>query len=154
MSATGMTPFECPPSYLPPLFPAEEKEIAVPSVEHHLRCCRRVWKCACSALLLASSRNRRLADRHRIPAPLYSPGQKVWLSARNFPLKTSSKKLSPCYLGPFEITAIVNPSAVKLKLPSGLRVHPGFHVLLLKPVNESDLCPFGQTPSTATHHQS
>lgn len=50
-AATGMTPFECALGYLPPLFPAQEERIAVPSVQHHLRRCHRVWKSARSALL-------------------------------------------------------------------------------------------------------
>lgn len=36
-SATGLTPFECSLGYLPPLFPAQETEIAVPSVQALLR---------------------------------------------------------------------------------------------------------------------
>lgn len=136
-----MAPFECSLGYLPPLFSAQEEEIAVPLVQHHLHSCHSVWRCARSALIRATARNICLADRYRTPAPVYILSQKVWLSAKNNPLKTSSRKLSPRFLGPFEITAIINPAAVKHKLSSSLKVHPVFHFPLPKPVRDSALCP-------------
>ncbi|MEQ2241347.1 hypothetical protein ILYODFUR_024393 [Ilyodon furcidens] len=32
--------------------------------------------------------------------PLYAPGQEVWMSSQNFPLKAYSKKLAPRFFGP------------------------------------------------------
>lgn len=148
-AATGMSPSECSLGYLPPLFPIQENDIAVPSVQAHIHHCRKVWRDARSALLRSAERNRCLADRHRTPAPLYQPGQKVWLSSKNIPLKTDAKKLSPRYLGPFEIVSIINPSVVKLKLPKSLRIHPSFHVSQLKPVHVSPLCPPAKPPPPA-----
>ncbi len=49
----------------------------------------------------------------------------------------------PRYIGPYPIEKIINPSAVRLRLPAALNVHPVFHVSLLKPVTESPL----QTPA-------
>ena len=73
------------------------------------------------------------------PAPQYVPGQKVWLSTKDLPLKVASQKLAPRFVGPFEIEAIINPCAVRLRLPPSLRVHPTFHVSLLKPVSSCPL---------------
>uniref|UniRef100_A0A674M8X6 ribonuclease H n=1 Tax=Takifugu rubripes TaxID=31033 RepID=A0A674M8X6_TAKRU len=148
-SATGMSPFQCFLGYQPPLFPQQELEIAVPSTRAHLRQCRRIWKTARKAILRATEQSRRSANRRRRPAPAYRPGQKVWLLARDLPLQTSqtsSRKLNPRYIGPYTICSIVNPSAVRLDLPAALKVHPVFHVSLIKPFSTSPLSPPAPTP--------
>lgn len=49
-----------------------------------------------------------------------------------------TRKLTPRYLGPYTISAIISPTAYKLDLPSTLRIHPVFHISLLKPYKESE----------------
>uniref|UniRef100_A0A8C5C4I0 Chromo domain-containing protein n=1 Tax=Gadus morhua TaxID=8049 RepID=A0A8C5C4I0_GADMO len=126
--------------YQPPLFPELEGEVAVPSVQTHLRRCRRIWK-------RSSSRSQLQANKCRLPAPHYAPGQRVWLRAKDLPLKGAPPKLSPRFIGPFEIETVVNPCAVRLKLPPSLRVHPTFHVSQVKPVSTSPLSPPAPPPS-------
>ncbi|XP_056130605.1 uncharacterized protein LOC130107851 [Lampris incognitus] len=145
-SATGLSPFECSLGYQPPLFPHQELEVAVPSTRAHLRRCRRVWKTARAAMLQATERARRSANRRRVPAPAYRPGQRVWLLARDLPLPTLNRKLAPRYVGPYTIDRIVNPSAVRLHLPTSLKIHPVFHVSRLKPVATSPVSPPVQAP--------
>ncbi|KAJ8388138.1 hypothetical protein AAFF_G00146290 [Aldrovandia affinis] len=145
-SATGLSPFECSLGYQPPLFPAQEVEISVPSVQAHIRRCKKIWEDTCSALHRSTARTQHLADRHRTTAPQYSPGQQVWLSTSDIPLQSTSKKLQPRYIGPYQVESIINPSAVRLKLPTALKIHPVFHVSKIKPVTSSPLCPPAITP--------
>ncbi|KAK3571445.1 hypothetical protein QTP86_012075 [Hemibagrus guttatus] len=57
----------------------------------------------------------------------------VWVSTRNLRLKLPCRKLSPKFVGPFEIIRQVNPVAYRLWLPASYRTCPTFHVSLLKP---------------------
>ena len=43
-SASGFSPFQVSLGYQPPLFPAQEREVAVSSASAHLRRCRRTWR--------------------------------------------------------------------------------------------------------------
>uniref|UniRef100_A0A8C6PCD2 Gypsy retrotransposon integrase-like protein 1 n=1 Tax=Nothobranchius furzeri TaxID=105023 RepID=A0A8C6PCD2_NOTFU len=139
-SATGLSPFEASTGIQPSLFPSVFPT-TVSSVPQFLKGARRVWAATQQALQRTAERNRRLADRHRRPAPDYAPGQRVWLSTRDIRLKDHCKKLSPTFIGPYTISAVINPSSVRLDLPSHMKIHPVFHVSLLKPVISSSLCP-------------
>nr|XP_046251290.1 uncharacterized protein LOC124062513 [Scatophagus argus] len=118
-----------------------EPESSVPSAYALLRRCRRIWAAAKQVLIRQGNRVKTAADRRRRPAPVYQPGQRVWLSAKDLNLKVSSRKLAPRFVGPFPITQVVNPAAVRLRLPRSLKVHPTFHVSQVKPVRESSLVP-------------
>ncbi|XP_061741298.1 uncharacterized protein LOC133541746 [Nerophis ophidion] len=138
-----MSPFECSLGYQPPLFPQQELEIAVPSTRAHIRQCQRVWRAARAALKRASEKMCRNANRHRIPAPSYQPGQQVMLLTKDLSLQVPSRKLAPRYVGPF---AIINPVSVKLALPPSVKRHSVVHVSQIKPVAESSLSPAAPAP--------
>ena len=140
-SSTGLSPFQCQYGYQPPLFPEQEGEAEVPSVQAHVSRCRRTWRRVRTALQRASVKSQLQANRRRRPAPVFRPGQKVWLSTRDLPLRVESRKLSPRFVGPFKVVRRVNPVAYRLLLPPSMRVHPTFHVSLLKPVTTCPLAP-------------
>ncbi len=145
-SATGLSPFQCAYSYQPPLFPAQEKEISCPSVQAFICHCRRTWLQVRSTLLCSVGCYAATANCRRTTAPTYQAGRQVWLSTQDLPLRVESKKMAPKFIGPFTIQRVINPVAVRLKLPRSMRVHPTFHVSKIKPVHNSPLVPVAPPP--------
>ncbi|KAL0159647.1 hypothetical protein M9458_043372, partial [Cirrhinus mrigala] len=120
--STGLTPFQCVLGFQPPLFPWNGEPSDVPAVDHWFRESERVWD---NAHLL----------------------QRAVRSTRDIRLRLPSKKLSPRFVGPFTILEQVNPVTYKLQRPPQYRIHPTFHVSLLKPCHEPLL------PSTEACHE-
>lgn len=131
-AATGVSPFEASLGHQPLLLSVSEGDMAVPSVQHHMRCCRRAWRATRAALLRTVEQNKRLADRRCIPTAAYQVGQQVW---------RSKKKLASRFIDPFPIQAVLNPVTVRLTLSRNMKVHDVFHVSQVRPVRTSPLCP-------------
>jgi hypothetical protein len=65
-------------------------------------------------------------------APIFIPGDTVWLDGSDIATNRPSAKLSHCHLGPFMIKAHVGLGAYRLMLPFSLRrLHPVFPVVKL-----------------------
>ncbi|KAL0167736.1 hypothetical protein M9458_035958, partial [Cirrhinus mrigala] len=131
--STGLTPFQCVLGYQPPLFPWTEEPSNVPAVDYWFRESERVWDSAHHHLQRAIRRDKHFADARRRIAPLNQPGDSVWLSTRDLRLRLPCRKLSPRYIGPFKILRQINDVTFQLQLPPRYRIHPTFHVSLLKP---------------------
>ncbi|KAK3572216.1 hypothetical protein QTP86_027122 [Hemibagrus guttatus] len=134
-SSTGLTPFQCVLGYQPPLFPWSGEPSDVPAVEEWYCQSQELWERTHVRLQRAVRRQRIQADQRRRPHPSYQVGQRVWLSTRNLRLRLPCKKLSPKFIGPFEIVRQVNPVAYRLRLPASYRICPTFHMSLLKPAH-------------------
>jgi len=79
-------------------------------------------------------------NRRRTPAPMYKPGDRVYLDTSDIKTTRPSPKLSHRQLGPFEIKCQVGPSAYRLKLPHGIRqLHPVFNVVKLSATSEDPI---------------
>ncbi|KAI2645263.1 Transposon Tf2-8 polyprotein [Labeo rohita] len=134
---TGLTPFQCVLGYQPPLFPWTEEPSNVPAVDHWFRESERVWDSAHHHPQRAIRRHKSFADARRRVAPHFQPGDLVWLSSRDVRLRLPCCKLSPRYIGPFRILRQINDVTYQLQLPPRYRIHPTFHVSLLKPFSPS-----------------
>ena len=109
--------------------------MGVSSAAAFIRRCKHTWRATCTNLVKAFQRMKEQADRRRRPAPTYQVGQRVWLSTKDIPIRGGTHKLAPRYVGPFTITHVLSPTAVRLRLPSMMsRIHPTFDVSRLKPV--------------------
>jgi hypothetical protein len=79
-----------------------------------------------------------MIDRGSRQLETFKPDDKVWLDARNLNLRIGSKKLAPKREGPFTIKKRIGSYAYELDLPKRWRIHPVFHVMLLKKFEETD----------------
>jgi len=85
-----------------------------------------------SAIRKAQEDMTRYYNRRRSPAPVFKPGDWIYLDASDIRTTRLSPKLLHRRLGPFEIERQVGPLAYRLKLPHGLRqLHPVFNVVKL-----------------------
>jgi len=72
---------------------------------------------------------KRYADRGRKETEKWKKGDWVLLSTKDLVFKKRpSKKLTERYVGPYAIKEVVSSNAVKLRLPSSMRIHPVVNV--------------------------
>jgi len=95
---------------------------------------RRLWELAKTNLEKAHKRYKDFADKSRQEVK-FQEGDEVWLNIKNFrlPEGLNHKFLGP-YASPFKVFEKKFSDIYKLELPKNLRLHPTFHVSLLKPV--------------------
>ena len=106
----------------------------------HLGVMGRAWRQATEALERARQAMLRFYRRTKRRFRQYEPGQRVWLSWDafcSFVIEgNESKKLNPRWYGPFEVEAVIDDSAVRLRLPASMRCHPVFNVSFVRPALE------------------
>ena len=116
------TSLEPPPGPTPGDTDALTSATALREIHDHLR----------AEIARAQSVQAEGGNQRRIPAPVFRPGDRVWLDARNIKTRRPSPKLDHRRLGPYEVIESVGPSAVHLRLPNTVRLHPVFHVSLVE----------------------
>lgn len=134
-TATGKAPFAVMWSYEPRMG-VESRHSKAPAALEFTDCMADTLEQVKSNMSAAQDCMKRNADRHRSEAPEYAIGDKVWLSTSNLRLTRASQKLTERWLGPYEITELMGPNAVKLRLPSSMRIHPVVNVSRLKPYKD------------------
>ncbi|CAI7743799.1 unnamed protein product [Closterium sp. NIES-54] len=85
-------------------------------------------------LELANARMARTTNRNRREVS-FLVGDRVLLDSRNLRLPQDSK-LRPRFIGPFDVERALGPVAYCLRLPAHFRMHPSFHVSLLRPYTD------------------
>jgi hypothetical protein len=89
--------------------------------------------------ILKSAQDRQAAYANRSRAPhTFAAGQQVLLKTTHLKFKQGVKKLHPKFIGPFKILKMIGENAAKLELPPTYsRIHPVFHVSLLRVFHQS-----------------
>ena len=73
-------------------------------------------------------------DRRRTPAPVFKPGDKVFLDASDIWTMRPLQKLLHRRLGPFVVERQIGPMAYRSRLPYWMKqLHPVFNVVKLTP---------------------
>ncbi|KAK9395409.1 hypothetical protein NXF25_018770 [Crotalus adamanteus] len=95
-----------------------------------------LWGRVKEAQVKAEEAVKAQADKKRAEHKPFRVGDWMYFSTKYLRLKIPCKKLGPKYVGPFQVTKVINPVTIRLQLPSFLgRVHPVFHSSLLKPAH-------------------
>jgi len=135
-SATQQPPFLLDMGRIPRMgFEPRQDPSSLETVNEFTKRIESTTKEAKSAIRKAQEDMTRYYNQRRSPAPVFQPGDWVYLDASDIKTTCPSPKLSHRRLGPFEIERQVGSLAYRLKLPHGLRqLHPVFNVVKLSAV--------------------
>src|SRR6202011_2358477 len=129
--------------YMPRLVPFPAKEAKYKGVREFAQRARSNLEMAHNAIIEARVKATYQANRHRSEETVFEVGDLAYLSTANLNLpKRRARKLAPKYIGPFKVLEVLpETSDYILKLSDELehrRIHPKFHVSLLRPFEPND----------------
>jgi transposase InsO family protein len=131
--STGRSPFFLTYGFHPAMPVWRELDVPVPAARTFVQSFISRMSDAKSCLEAAQQRASDYYNRSKKPV-VFTEGQQVMLSTKNLrSLATGSRKLLPRWVGPYPVERMVGPAAVRLQLPADMRIHPTFHVSLVRP---------------------
>ena len=137
--STGFAPFELDSAYMPRMIrQLPESNTAPPGVRTFAQQALQNLAAAHDAIIASRVVQRHYSNARRRQEPTIKRGDLVYLSTKNLSLpKGRASKLMPKYVGPYKVLqAYPETFNYMLELPSELirrRIHPKFHVGLLRP---------------------
>lgn len=156
-ASTGFSPFYLSngrdmPTCLSRAMQRDDSSHSAPAAEELLRRWEEALSIAKDHIHKAQERQRKYADEHRRHVT-FQVADQVLLSTENLRERmVGAPKLMERFIGPFAVKRVISPTAYELDLPSSMRVHPVFHVHLLRPYIDSraafpDRVPFHPRPA-------
>lgn len=136
-SSISQSPFFANFGFHPTFIPNLPVYTPIPTVTERITILQEAQKRLMEILKEAQENYKKAADRHRRSKPNFKVGDKVWLSTKNLKQKIPSPKLGQKFIGPFKIISQINQVAFCLELPTSMKIHPVFHVSLLKPFHDN-----------------
>ena len=128
---TGFPPSQLLVGWEPPLMPEQGSKSNNLIAEQHAD---NLW----NNRALAIEALNRIAQKNTPIDAQWTPGQMVWLEAKNLSLPYRTVKLAPQWHRPFKIMKVISSVAYQLKLPYQWSIHPVFHTSSLTPYIETD----------------
>ncbi|CAJ0964878.1 unnamed protein product [Ranitomeya imitator] len=131
-SATLVSPFFCNSGFHPRFSSGQVESSDCPGVDTVVDRLQQIWTHVVDNLTLSQEQAQRFANRRRRVGPRLRVGDLVWLSSRHIPMKVSSPKFKPRFIGPYRISEVINPVSFRLTLPDSFFIHNVFHRSLLR----------------------
>ncbi|GIM01300.1 hypothetical protein Vretimale_6086, partial [Volvox reticuliferus] len=129
----GQSPFFLNYGFHPAIPLARELDVPAPAAKAFVRSYNDRMDEAKHLLEAAQQRTIEYYNRGKKDTT-FKPGDSVLLSTKNLrQLATGPRKLLPRWVGPYPVKRMVGQAAAELVLPSNMRIHPTFHVSLLRP---------------------
>jgi hypothetical protein len=128
---TGLSPFFAAYGFHPTLpWHVSQPKVASDAAEVHVDALQSVHIFTRDALQRAKERMRGQLNKRRRPVT-HKVGDHVLLATKHLKVRSASYKLSARYIGPFEVTEVLN-NAVRLALPDTLQIHPVVNVAAVR----------------------